>query len=141
MPEECFSLMSVLLVDDYAPFRKWLSSELRIEGFELLSEACDGIEAVQIAKEIQPNLILMDIGLPRLNGIEAAWQIEEVSPSSKILFVSSLSSTEIVEEALSFATSSFLSKFDVAREFRAALHAVLRGERYVSSSAGIPNGS
>jgi len=132
--------MRVLLVDDYAPFRKWLLSYLQIEGLELLAEACDGIEAVQMAKELQPNLILMDIGLPKLNGIDAARQIQGVSPRSKILFMSAESSPAIVEEALSLDSFSYVVKGDAASEFRAALDAVLRGERYVSSSTRLTNG-
>ena len=130
--------MHVLLVDDFEPFRKWLASQLQIEGLELVSEASDGIEAVQMAKELQPKLIFMDIGLPRLNGIEAARKIQAVSPGSRILFLSADSSPTMVEEALSLNTYfSYVAKQDAASEFRAAMDALLRGESYVSSSARV----
>src|SRR4051794_30213027 len=92
------STIRVMLVDDYAPFRKWLLSHLEINDAEIVCEACDGIQAVQMAKELQPSLIILDIGLPQLNGIEAARQIQKLSPDSKILFMSADTSAAIVEE-------------------------------------------
>ena len=78
----------VLVVEDYAGFRRFLVS--RVQGraeLQVICEVADGAEAVQKAREFQPELILLDIGLPSLNGIEAARQIRKLSPLSKILFV------------------------------------------------------
>jgi CheY-like chemotaxis protein len=79
--------LKILLVDDYEPFLRAVSSVVqRKTGFEVF-EALDGLEAVQKAKELQPDLILLDIGLPKLNGIEAAIRIRTIVPHTKLLFV------------------------------------------------------
>jgi len=122
----------VLVVDDYEPFRRILSSSLQnTSSVYVCSEASDGLEAVQKAEELQPDLILLDIGLPKLNGIEAARRIRKVSPESKILFVSQESSVEVVQEALGLGACGYVVKTDARRELIQAIDAVLRGERFV----------
>ena len=92
---------TVLVVDDYEPFRKFVCSILqKTDGLRLVGEASDGLEAVRKAEQLQPDLILLDIGLPSLNGIEAARRMREVSAHSKILFCSVESSADVVQEAL-----------------------------------------
>src|SRR5215475_5264200 len=79
----------VLIVDDYEPWRRFLRRKLlAYEELQVIGEVSDGLEAVEKALQAQPELILLDIGLPKLNGIEAARRIREVSPASRILFVS-----------------------------------------------------
>jgi DNA-binding NarL/FixJ family response regulator len=79
----------VLVAEDYAPFRRFLASIIQSgPGLQIICEVEDGLEAVQKAGALQPEVVLLDIGLPRLNGIEAARQIRNLSPKSKILFVS-----------------------------------------------------
>jgi CheY-like chemotaxis protein len=76
----------VLVVDDFAPFRRYVCSALQNQlKLHVIGEVSDGLEAVQRAQQLQPDLILLDIGLPTLNGIEAARRVREVSPTSKIL--------------------------------------------------------
>src|SRR5215472_8310494 len=130
----------VLLVDDYEPFRRVIVSRLQ-ERPELLviAEASDGFEAVQKAKELQPDLILLDIGLPKLNGIEAARQIREVSPTSKILFVSECRSADITEAALNTGGCGYVVKSDVTGDLSVAVDAVVKGERFLSASLGDGN--
>ena len=78
----------VLVVDDYEPWRRFHCSMLKKHlEFQVIGEVSDGLEAVQQAQQLQPDLILLDIGLPSLNGIEAARQIIELLPASKILFI------------------------------------------------------
>lgn len=125
----------VLVVEDSEPFRQFISSELQGRpDIQLIGEASDGREGIQKAQELQPELILLDIGLPRLNGIEVARRIPELSPKSKILFVTSESSPDVVDEAFRVGALGYIHKTDAARELLTAVHAVLRGERYVSSS-------
>jgi DNA-binding NarL/FixJ family response regulator len=90
----------VLVVEDYEPFRRFVRSRLG-KGTELqvICETSDGLEAVQKAEVLQPDLILLDVGLPTLNGIHAARRIRKLSPNSKILFVSQKSSADVVQEA------------------------------------------
>jgi len=103
------SPIRVLVVEDYEPWRRYVSTALQKQTeLQVIGEVSDGLEAVQQAEELQPDLILLDIGLPTLNGIEAARRIRKVSPASRILFVSENCSADIAEEALSVqaATSS-----------------------------------
>ena len=94
------SLLRVLVVEDFVPFRQFICSTLAKRGdLEVICEVSDGLEAVQMAEELKPDLILLDIGLPTLNGIEAARQILQLAPESKIIFLSQESSADIVQEA------------------------------------------
>jgi DNA-binding NarL/FixJ family response regulator len=124
----------ILLVEDFDPFRQFLCLSLRERAeFQLIYEASDGLEAVQRAEELQPDLILLDIGLPRLNGIEAGRRIRKVSPNSKILFVSQeLSADVVVQEALHLRAQGYLLKADAADELLPAVDAVLQGRQYLS---------
>jgi CheY-like chemotaxis protein len=75
------SSIRVLIVDDYEPWRRFISSELQKQSnLQAVGEVSDGLEAVQLAEELQPDLVLLDIGLPTIDGIEAARRIREVSP-------------------------------------------------------------
>jgi DNA-binding NarL/FixJ family response regulator len=124
----------ILVVDDYEPWRSFERLALLArEEFQVIGECCDGGEAIQKSEELQPDLILLDIGLPTLNGIEAARRIREVSPSSKILFVTENRSTDIAEEALSTG-AGYVVKSDAAHELLSALTAVLDGKRFISAS-------
>ena len=123
------------MVDDYAPWRSLAASLLEEEpGLRIVGEAADGLEAVQIAQQLQPDLILLDIGLPTLNGISAARRIKEVSPGSKILFVSENRSRDIAEEALRTGAHGYVVKSAAQRELSAAVEAVLQGKQFVSGS-------
>ena len=120
------------MVDDYKPFRQFLASSLQNTScVYVCSEASDGLEAVQKAEELQPDLILLDIGLPNLNGIEVARRIRKVSPGSKVLFVSQESSTDAVQEALGTGAQGYVVKTDAGSELLEGVNAVLRGERFV----------
>ena len=125
----------VLVVDDYEPWRRFTCTTLSKQPeLQIIGEVSDGLEAVQQAKELQPDLILLDIGLPTLNGIEAARRIREVSPASKILFVSENRSPDMAEGALSNGAGGYLVKSDAAGELLAAIKAVLEGKRFISAS-------
>ena len=128
------SSVRILVVDDYEPWRRYFSTTLRKQGLRVIGEATDGLEAVQKVQELQPDLILLDIGLPTLNGIEAARRIRVFSPTSKILFVSENRSRDIAEEALSTGASGYVVKSDAGSELLRAVEALLQGKRFVSAS-------
>lgn len=128
------TLTRVLAVDDHDPWRRLLCSTLqKHREFQIIGEASDGFEAVLKARTLQPDLILLDINLPTINGIEAARQIREFSPGSKILFVSENRSWDIVQEALRTGGEGYVVKSRVARELFPAIEAALRGSRFVGS--------
>jgi len=128
------STLCVLIVDDYEPFRQFIAAKLQTNPeLRIVKEACDGAEAVQQAEELQPDLILLDIGLPILNGIEAARRIRRVSPTSKILFVTENRSRDIVEAALSTGAGGYVVKSNAGSELVPAIEAVLCGKQFVSA--------
>ena len=121
----------VLVVEDYLPFRRCLCSILeRRANLQVIGEVSDGIEAVSKAEELQPNLILLDIGLPMLNGIEAARRIRELCPESKILFVSQESSADIVQEAFRVGALGYVVKTHAGSELLAAVDALCQDRQF-----------
>jgi len=125
----------VLVVDDYKAWRSFFSTALQKKPeLQVIGQVSDGLEALQQAQELQPDLILLDIGLPTLNGIEAARQIRNVSRASKILFVSENRSPDIIKEAFTTGAGGYVVKSDAATELLPAVDAVLEGKRFLSRS-------
>jgi DNA-binding NarL/FixJ family response regulator len=128
------SSIRVLVVDDYEPFRRFICSTLgKRPELQIVGEVSDGLEAVHKAEELRPGLIVLDIGLPTLNGIEAARQIRKISPESKILFVSQESYADVVQEALALGALGYVVKAHAGSELLAAVGAVLGDRQYISS--------
>lgn len=110
--------LRILLVDDFASWRSYVASVLQQrECFEVVGEAADGQEAIEKATELQPDLILMDIAMPKLNGIEAARRIRDRAANSKIVFISLEISDELAEAAVAVGAQAYIAK----REIRAKL--------------------
>jgi len=127
------SKFRVLIVDDYKPWRSFLLSHLQTwPELSVVGEATDGPEAVQKSQKLQPDLILLDIGLPTMNGIEAAKQIRQQSPNARILFCSENRFPDIAEEALQAGAGGYLLKSDAASDLLPALTSVIQGKRFVS---------
>ena len=128
------SSLRVLVVDDYEPFRRFVGSTLRKRpALQIVGETSDGLEAVHKAEELQPDLIVLDIGLPTLNGIEVARRIRKLSPESKILFISQERAADVVQEALALGALGYVVKAHAGSELLAAVAAVLEGGHFVSS--------
>jgi len=124
------SSFRVLVVDDFEPFRRLVRSILAAKAeLQIVGEAADGLEAVQKAVELKPDLILLDIGLPLLNGIEAAREIRKLVPRSKIIFLSQESSPEVVQEALGLSASSYVVKATAGSELLTAVEAITLGRK------------
>lgn len=137
--EEVFALqdgiLRVLVVDDYEPIRRFIANKLEQQPeLRIVAEVADGMEAVQKAHELQPDLILMDVGLPTIDGIEATRRIQKVSPNSKILFVSENRSLDIAEEALRCGGLGYVLKSDAGTDLLAAIDAVVGGKRFISAT-------
>lgn len=121
----------VLIVDDFAPWRSAVRSMLDGK-FQIVGEAGGGLDAVSKAQEHEANLILLDIGLPDLDGIEAGRRILESVPGAKVIFLTANSDAEVVRSALGCGAMGYVLKADAGRELLKAIDAVLRGERFVS---------
>ena len=132
-------LSRILSVDDHEPFRRLTSSllEKRPE-FQIIGQASDGLEAIQKAEELQPDLILLDIGLPKLNGMEAAKRIRILAPRTKILIVSQVSDSDVVGEALQLGAMGYVFKSNAGSELLPAIEAVLGGNQFVSKARKDP---
>lgn len=117
--------MRILVVEDFAPFRLFIAETLATtRDLHIICEVADGLEAVQKAAELRPDLILLDIGLPSLNGIEAARQIRKLVPESKIIFLTQESSADVVREALKLGAWGYVVKANAASDLLPALEAV-----------------
>jgi DNA-binding NarL/FixJ family response regulator len=128
------SSIRILVADDFKDWRRQVLSLFQARPkWQVIAEAADGLEAIQKAEEFKPDLIVLDIGLPKLDGIEAARQIRQLSPGSKILFLSQNNDLDIVRAALGTA-QGYVYKTDFRRDFLPAIQAVLRGQQFVSSS-------
>ena len=126
--------ITILVVDDFEPFRRFVCPILEREaGLRIIGEASDGLEAVQKIEELQPNLVLLDIGLPRLSGIDVARRVSKLAPSTRILFVSQESSFDIVQECLRLGGRGYVHKQCAASELLDAVKTVLAGGEFVSS--------
>jgi DNA-binding NarL/FixJ family response regulator len=132
--------MCVLVVEDFAPFRQFVCSTLAGRtDVQIIGEVADGLEAVQKTEILEPDLVLLDIGLPTLNGMEAARQIRKLIPASKIIFVSQESSSEVVQEALQLGAWGYVVKTRAANDLLAAVDAFLEGRQFVSVGLAIQN--
>jgi DNA-binding NarL/FixJ family response regulator len=125
---------TVLVVEDFEPFRQFVCTILQsIPGIQVACELANGLQAVERSAELQPDLILLDIGLPGLDGIEAARRIRKHRQESKIIFLSMELSAEVVREALATGAVGYVAKPDAAGDLLIAVQAVLRGDRFIGS--------
>ena len=121
------SAARILLADDSAPWRSQLRSLLRTKAeWKIIFEACNGLEAVQKTAELNPDVVLLDIGMPGLNGIEAAIIIRDKCPNSRIIFVTENRDRDIREAAISIGASGYIVKADAANELLEAIQSALR---------------
>jgi two-component system, NarL family, invasion response regulator UvrY len=123
----------VLVVDDHDVVRRSICSLLsRESSLDVVCETATGEDAVIKAQEQQPDLILLDIGLPGISGVEAARQIRRLSPLSKILFLSQYDFLHMATAALKVGCHGYVTKIDAGAELLKAIESVLNGSRFVS---------
>lgn len=128
----------ILLVDDFEPFRRIVSAILQARPeWQIVGEACDGSEAVRMTRELLPDIVVLDIGMPVLNGIEAAKRIRQDSPTSKIIFLTQNNDEDIRLEALATGAEAYLLKANAGSEFLPSIEAALK-DRY-RADADLPH--
>jgi DNA-binding NarL/FixJ family response regulator len=129
------SKIRVLIADDHALVREGISALLRFfDDIEVIGEASDGIEAIERARELKPDIILMDIGMPRLGGLEATIELRKTDPDIKIIILTQYEDREYISRFLKAGVSGYLLKKAVGSELVSALRTVHKGEFYLFSS-------
>ena len=127
------SPVRIMVVEDHAIWSQFVRSMLHNRnGFRVVCEVSDGLEATLKAGELKPDMIVLDIGLPSLNGIEAARRIACLAPQSKILFLSENRDVEVVREAMSTGARGYVFKSQAATELLPAVESVLGGGTFRS---------
>jgi DNA-binding NarL/FixJ family response regulator len=125
--------MRVLLADDHTLVRAGIRTLIEgLDGASVVAETGDGLEAVDLCERLRPDVVLLDVTMPGLNGLEAAPRIARVSPGTKILVLSMHASEGYVAQALRAGVHGYLLKDAAATELEVALRAVLRGSSYLS---------
>jgi len=126
--------LKILVVDDFEQFRRFVCSTLKpTKEFEVIGQAADGLEALRKATELQPDLVVLDIGLPKLSGLEVARRLGSTTPAPKILILSQESSPDVIQEALSLGALGYVHKPRALSDLIPAIDAILRGQIFVSS--------
>ena len=132
--------LRILVVDDSRPWRQSVCSLLhQYLDRVVICESSDGLEAVQKSQELQPDLVLLDINLPNLNGLEAARHIRNVAPRSRILFLTSYDWPELSHEAMNIGARGMLVKSEAARDLLPAIGAILREEQFFGREVSPPD--
>jgi len=129
------SKIKVLIADDHALVREGIAAFLKLcNDIEVIGEASDGIAAIDKAKRFRPDVMLMDIAMPRLGGLEATIELKKVIPDLKILVLTQYDDKEYVSRFLKAGVSGYLLKQAVGSDLTSAIRAVNRGETYLYSS-------
>ena len=124
----------VLLADDHAVVRYGLRTLFELSGMQVVGEAGDGREALSLAAELRPDVVVMDVTMPGLNGIDAAAVLQERTPATRIVILSMHSDSEHVHRAFAAGVSGYLLKGSESEEIIAAVRAVLSGRRYLTTA-------
>lgn len=131
------SIIRTLVVEDHLPFRRFISSTLnKKRNLQIICEVSDGLEAIQKAEELKPDMVLLDIGLPTVNGIEVARQIRRLNPEAKIIFLTSVCDALVVQEAIALGAWGYVVKAMAESDLLPALEAVSSGTQFASSTLG-----
>jgi len=128
------SRIRAVLVEDHTIVREGLRPLLEGQGIEVIGEAADGLEAVRIAKELGPQIVIMDVALPRLGGIEATRRILKVKPDTKVIMLTIHDEPQFVYKSLEAGAKGYLVKEAPLGELMNAIRAVMKGETYLSSN-------
>jgi DNA-binding NarL/FixJ family response regulator len=123
--------LRILIADDHEVVRRGLSTLLQThEGWEICGEAKDGREAVDMAKQLKPDVVILDVGMPNLNGLAATRQLVQQNPNQKVIVLTITDSDEVIREALDAGARGFVLKSDAARDLVSAVEALQRGRMF-----------
>jgi DNA-binding NarL/FixJ family response regulator len=121
------------VADDFEPWRRAIVSLIEEDpGLEVIHESSDGVDAVQACLELQPDVVVLDVRLPKLDGLKAAHKIRVASPDSKILFLSTMTAREVMGEALRVGAAGYVIKMHAARDLLIAVRAALADREFLS---------
>ncbi|MGZ7073878.1 MAG: response regulator [Candidatus Angelobacter sp.] len=126
--------VKILLADDHAVLRQGLRVLLEREGFEVVGEASDGREAVKLCDKLRPDVALLDVTMPLLNGIDAAREIMKSNPRTKVVLLTMHTEDHLILESLRAGVTGYVLKTKAASELVQALRAVCRGEMFLTQS-------
>lgn len=124
--------LHIVLADDHVVVRQGLRAVLEREGFEIVGEAGDGLEAVQLVERLSPTVAVLDVAMPKLNGIDAAREIKKIHPQTRTILLTALTEDHYVLESLRAGIRGYVLKSRSAEELVEAIHAVCRGEVYLT---------
>ena len=117
--------LRILLADDHEIVRRGLCSLLqKHEGWEVCGEACDGREAIRMAQQLKPDVVVVDIGMPHLNGLDTTRQLLQLDPNFKVIVLTITDSDQVIREALNAGARGFVLKSDAARDLVSAVEAL-----------------
>src|SRR5262249_49953275 len=125
----------ILLADDFLPWHRIIQEIVRLEtDLKIIAKVTDGVEAVEKAAQLQPDVVLLELRLPRMHGLRAAEQIQKCCAASKIVFLSNEPDQDLIKAAFRQGALGYISKNDVSLDLVACIRSVLRNEPYVSRS-------
>jgi DNA-binding NarL/FixJ family response regulator len=129
----------VLLADDYEPWRRCVVALfLKHPEWRVIEEVCDGLDAVKKTQELNPDLVLLDLSLPKLNGVEAANRIRQTTPATKIVFITAYQDSDAIQTVLRNEAEGYVLKWEINRDLLPALETVLSGGKFVSAQLTDP---
>ena len=129
-------IVSILIADDHAVMRRGLCAVLEEQpGWKVVSEATNGREAVETAAKLHPDVAILDIGMPKLNGVDAAALIYKASPQTRILILTMHAGEELIQGTIAAGASGYLLKSDAERDLVAAVQALLQNKTFFTSVA------
>lgn len=125
------SKVRALVVDDHEPWRRFATEHLQKHSIEVVGTAANGRDAVDDARALKPDIILMDLAMPWLNGLDATRQIRAFDPAAKILIITTTSDRDVVHAALTAGARGYILKSLAGTELLEAVEAVIRGDLFV----------